>query len=103
MLSSSSSESCCSLLRVLIRFSDKSVLMKIVPGNVFHSHNSGKLLQTHSCELTSLVLRKAAPIFFKVFLRFKLDFLASSEAVLIASEHCVSPLDIEHKYVTHLW
>ena len=79
------------------------MLMNTVCGKVLRSHSSGRQRYTHSCELTSLEQRKAAPIFLSVSLISKLSLRASLAAALMASEHSVSPFDMyEHKYVTHL-
>ena len=71
-------------------FCGKSVLTKIVFGNVFLKQSSGMHRYTHSCALTSLVDRKAAPTFPKLSLTLKLEFLASFDAFVIACEHSVS-------------
>ena len=84
-------------------FCGKSVLIKTVLGNIFLNQSSGIHLYTHSCELTSLEERKAAPIFLKPSLTFKLAVLASFAAVMIACEHAVSSfVKYEQTYVTHL-
>ena len=53
--------------------SGKSVLMNTVCGKVLRGHISGRQWYTHSCELTSLEQRKAAPIFLSVSLISKLS------------------------------
>ena len=63
-------------------FSGKSVLTKTVFGKTFLSQSSGIHLYTHSCELTSRVERKAAPIFLKVSLIVKFEALASFAACI---------------------
>ena len=88
--SSSSSSSSCWLFVTQTLFSGKSVLTKTVFGKTFLNQSSGKHLYTHSCELTSLVERKAAPIFFKLSLTGKFKAVASFAACTIACEHSVS-------------
>ena len=66
------------------------MLTKTVFGKTFLKQSSGIHLYTHSCELTSLVERKTAPIFLKVSLMFKFEALASLAALRIACEHSVS-------------
>lgn len=90
VLSSCNSSSSGWLLATRILFSGKSVLTKTVFGKTFLNQSSGIHLYTHSCELTSLVERKDAPIFLKVSLMFKSEALAPFAALRIAREHSVS-------------
>ena len=90
MLSSCNSSSSDWLLETPTLFSGKFVLTKTVFGKTFLNQSSGIHLYTHSCELTSLVERKAAPIFFKVSLMIKFEAFASFSALRVACDHSVS-------------
>ena len=64
--------------------------MKTVFGKTFLNQSSGIHLYTHSCALTTLLERKAAPIFFKLSLMVKFETFTSFAALTIACEHSVS-------------
>ena len=63
---------------------------KTIFGKTFLNQSSGIHLYTHSCALTSLVERKAAPIFLKLSLMVKIESLTSFAALTIACGHSVS-------------
>ena len=67
------------------------MLTKTVLGKTFLNQSSGIHLYTHSCELTSLVERKAAPIFLKLSLMAKFEVFASFAALAIGVSRKLRP------------